>query len=183
MKNLTLSLLAVFVLAGCAGPQTLVSQGPAAKLVIDLNSDSVGTNAKVWRVSKFDDETCSADDKGTLIARQLFGNSGGTLEPIPLPVGEKITLGFGYIEARFAQNRECSYALTFKPEENEKYTAKFAVSNNSQACKVSLIDSAGRSVDKTTPVKSCVVGLMGKINNGQPGVLDWKITVNVVRVP
>ena len=180
MKNASGCLLAACLLCACSPPRPLVSTGPTATLAPSLSSDSVGTSGKFWRVYKFNDATCTSSEKGVVFARKLTGNSGGDLAPIVLPAGNRITLGFGYMESRFAQNRECSYTVTFTPEANQHYTARFAVTGNSNACDLSLTDSTGHPAEASQPVMSCVVGLLNhKIRNGQPGVLNWKIQVDL----
>lgn len=131
---------------------------------------------KMRRIFKFDDTSCVADSDGVIVARQLLGNAGGNLEPVTLPAEENVTLGFGYIEARHLQNRQCSETLTFRPVANESYTAAFSVTGQSRSCSVRLTDSQGRQVATATPATSCVLGLMKKkLPNGQGGILNWKL--------
>ncbi len=177
-------LFATAALAGCAGPQALPVKGPASTLAIHLSSDSVDTSMKTWRIFKFDDASCVADSDGTLIAKQILGNSGGQLEPIRLPADENITIGFGYIEARFGQSRQCSHTLTFRPQANQSYAAHFAVVGNSNDCSVALRDGQERIVATSTPARSCVLGLLkDKLPNGQGGGQNYKykVTVHTVR--
>ncbi len=68
---------------------------------------------KTWRIFESDDASCMTDSDGMIVARQLLGNSGRNLEPVTLPAAESVRLGFGYIEARHLQNRQCSHTLTF----------------------------------------------------------------------
>ena len=108
----------------------------AATLNIELASDAKGTTGKFWRISTFEDKTCQSDDRGTQIARKLLGNSGGLLKPVGIPAGREVTIGFGYMESRFRQTRECSYTLTFIPTASRNYKAFFSVNSDAGQCGV-----------------------------------------------
>ena len=173
------SLIASLILGGCASSHSLVTSGPSAKLSIHLASQSQNTNVQAWRISSYDDQTCVKDEDGTLAARKV-GNSGGALESFDVPAEKPVTLGFWYSEARYAQNRECSYTLTFSPAANGSYSARFEVADGANACRVLLNDSEGQPVATSTPVLSCAKTQAGKVPNGGTGILNWKFNVTAV---
>ena len=184
MKNSLLAAPLALLLTACVSPQALDIRGPSAKLAINHSSDSVGTTTMTWRVFYFESAACAEGDKGTMVARKLLGDGTNALETVTLPAGQPATLAFGYVEARFAQNRECSYAMTFTPAEQASYTAHFAVIGASSACAVVLTDAAGKVVPFDKPPTSCFANLQGKRSaNGQGSILDYKIKVNVTTVP
>lgn len=161
------------LLTACATPKSLVADGPSAELAFTLDSQSPGGGmGQHWHVWKFDDATCQAQEKGVLVARKRRKTP---LAPIRLPAGRPVTLAFWYIEANFAQNKECSYTWTFTPTAGETYTVDLKVSPYVM-CAAGLGAASGAAPDVDTPVNSCVTGLLGrKIPNGEPATITYSV--------
>ena len=156
------------------------SAEPTATLNIELASDAKRTTGKFWRISTFEDRTCQSDDRGTQIAKKLLGNSGGLLKPVSIPAGREVTIGFGYIESRFKQTRECSYTLTFTPTASRNYKAFFSVNSDTGQCGVVLQGDDATPVETSAPALACVHGLMPKLQNGQMGGRDVDIQMKIL---
>lgn len=173
--------IAIYALASIAlfVPDRARSAEPSATLNIELASDAKGTTGKFWRISTFEDKTCRSDDRGTQIARKLLGNSGGVLKPVSIPADREVTIGFGYMESRFRQTRECSYTLTFTPGASRHYNALFSVVADTGRCGVVLQSDDATPVETAAPAMTCVHGLMERLQNGQVGIRDIDIRVNV----
>ncbi|RDZ26170.1 hypothetical protein [Lysobacter silvisoli] len=166
--------VAFLLLTGCLSPQALVKgDAPSAELAFDLQSQSTGGGlGKHWHVWKYEDAACEAKEKGVLVARKRLKQP---MAPIRLPADRPVTLAFWYIEANFGQNRECTYTWTFTPNAGEKYSVDLRVSPY-VSCDVRLTGASGVPVPATTPVNSCVTGLLGrKIENGHPAVVEYRV--------
>ena len=164
----TLAPLALFSPSSLAAEET-------AEITFNIQSDSAGGGmGKHWTIWQFNDPTCETKEKGERIAKKRRNKP---IAPVTVPAGRPITLAFWYIEANFAQNRECSYTWTFTPVTGAKYTADLAVSPTI-SCKASLADSSGQAIPSSQPVNSCVAGLYGhKIANGEPAVITYRATI------
>lgn len=161
---------------GCVSTEVLAPKGPAAELVMDTESHSIGGGlGRHWHVWKFKDPACSDSEKGVRVARKRKGKP---METLHLPAEQPITLAFWYIESSFGVNRECSYTWTFTPKTGEHYSARLAVSRDIH-CNATLVDAAGAPVDVSTPLNSCVIGLYGqRIPNGEPAIITYEVRVH-----
>ncbi|WP_377154559.1 hypothetical protein ACFJIX_21100 [Roseateles sp. UC29_93] len=166
--------LAAAGVTGCGGPQALVTSGPAATLAVDVRAASTSTNLQAWRVSSFEDASCKSEQDGVLVARRI-ANSGGALEPFKVPAGKPVTIGIGYVEARYMQNRECSFTFTFTPQEQASYRTRFEVNGEVDSCVALLVDANDEPVAVSAPEMSCVKGLMKRLTNGGAGHLQYKL--------
>jgi hypothetical protein len=148
---------AIFLsLAGCA--QVLPITGQGAKLDVQLSNDATGSALQNWHVRKFDNAQCDAKQDDVLLSKRVLSHGATALDPIVLPTGNKITLGFSYFDAHLGRNMGCDYTVTFVPVEARHYTARFAITGNVSACTVAIVDAAGQAVAATSPVRSCIHG-------------------------
>ena len=174
MKATSPLLIGLLVLGVGYGSRVLAAEDPAEiNFTIQSNSTHEGIG-KHWTVWQFKDPSCETKEKGERIAKKRRNKP---IPPVSLPAGRPVTIAFYYVEANFAQNRECSYTWTFTPMAGEKYSSDLVVSPNI-SCKATLASSAGESVQTSTPANSCVVGLYGaKVANGEPATVGYKTYV------
>ena len=174
MKATSSLLLGLLGLGFGYGSEVIASENSAEiNFTIQSNSTHEGIG-KHWTVWRFNDPSCETKEKGERIAKKRRNKP---IPPVSLPAGRPVTIAFYYVEANFAQNRECSYTWTFTPTAGEKYSSDLVVSSNI-SCKATLVSSSGESVQTTTPVNSCVVGLYGaKVANGEPATIGYKTYV------
>lgn len=165
MKSI-LYVAAALALTACA--QSLPIKGNGANMEVRLSNESTRSYMQNWQIRAFEDERCEKEEIGVLLANKSLSRGATSLNPITLPTASKVTLGFRYLDARLGVTGVCDYAFTFTPVENQRYQAHFAVRDDAASCKVDLLDSAGRTVEVSTPAQACVAGMVATFTpNGQ----------------
>jgi hypothetical protein len=170
----TLIVLAALLLPSVVLAKPPLPAGPAAELAFELHSDSTGGGLGAhWNVFAFEDPACPPKQKGKRVAHKKRNKP---MPPVQLVAGRPVTLAFYYLEANYAENRECSYTWTFTPSEGVKYNAHLAVSRDVR-CSLALVDAAAQPVPGQTPVHSCVAGLYGQHPNGEPARITYRVRI------
>jgi hypothetical protein len=164
------------LLAACVVPgYTLPDGKPQAELKFEVSTDSAGATLATpsYLVRTFGDPNCSEPTEGT---RLLTIKSTGPKDvggPIKVVGGEPLTLGVTTLEARLAQNRQCSFTTTFTPAAGQSYTVQFVSRDQARACGLRVLDADGKQVAHKDPVNSCATTFAGQLKNGGGGMLIW----------
>lgn len=174
LKN-AVALCATMILGGCASAYRAPEAGASATISFDLTSDSTGTSTRTFTAWAYEDLSCKPSKYGAKLDSKALADAHEILGPTKVAGGSPFTFALSYIEARFAQNRECSYTASFVPAAGQTYAVNFAVVNQSLGCGLKITDQSGESVQYQSPEYSCAETMAGKIKNGGAGILDWKI--------
>lgn len=186
-KSLHLSALAcasaaALGLGGCASNYKAPEGKPLAKLDFAVSTDSTRTTLVVTRILAYADLDCKPNPAGELIEKR-YQDPVEVFNTIDIPANEPFTFAIWYSEARFAQNRECSYTAQFTPQEGRQYRANMELAGDMSSCRMNIEDRLApqpSSVSFRSPQNSCAETLFGIAPNGQPTNLLWKIKVDVV---
>lgn len=164
------------LMTACVVPAYTVPAGKStAELNFEVSNDSTGiTLAKPsYLIATFEDANCSTATDGTrLLTIKSTGHKdvGG---PVTVIAGDPITLAITTVEARFFQNRQCSFTTTFTPSVGQSYTVQFASIYQAHACGMRILDAAGKQVTHKEPTKSCAITFAGPVKNGGAGIKIW----------
>ena len=175
-------LAASLAFVGCATSYKAPAGRPLAKLDFSVSTDSTRTTLLVTRILAYGGLDCKPNPNGELIEKR-YQDPTELFNTIDIPANEPFTFAIWYSEARFAQNRECSYTAQFTPREGGQYRANMELLGNMSSCRMNIEERSGpqpSNVPFSSPEKSCSETLIGIVPNGKPTNLLWDIKVNVV---
>lgn len=179
--KLLLFFVSSLLLTGCATQYRAPNDKAKAKLIVDMESDSTNTTLISIYVRAHDMPDCNPSPHGETLTSERFANKKTTLAPEDIIAGEQFTFTVSYIEARFAQNRSCSFTASFVPEVDMTYFAHFRSLNNGMTCDLKMDDHQKKPVAFTEPEFSCVKSLAGQsIQNRKASILNWRVTATTV---
>jgi len=173
MYRFFVGLSVVVGLAGCASTYSIPTSIPSADIFVTAaNSPSgvTGRNIYLWA---FKDEQCTQSDHGTLAGRShAFANSAlAASEPQKIPANDKFVFTAGYIDSRFAQNRQCTVTAAFVPEQGHLYRALIQVDDDVTKCGLGILDVTGGSEKRVAfamPKYACLFNSNIARENGKP---------------
>jgi hypothetical protein len=141
-----------------------------------VSSDSTDTTAKSFQIWAYEDLSCAPANHGSSLDSKRLASDTERLGPVKVATDKPFTFAVAYGEARFAQNRSCSFTAAFWPAADQTYSVRFKAVNQSAACGLQITDSRGTPVRYEAPQMSCTEGVAGKTKNGGAGILDWQIS-------
>ena len=166
----------LLILSGCASTYSLPSNQPSATLSFQLSTDSTDTTAKGFQIDAYEDLSCAPAKHGSSLASKRLADDQERLGPVKVSTDQPFTFAVAYSEARFAQNKSCSFTAAFWPATDQVYSVQFKVVKQSAACGLQITDSRGNPVRYEAPQMSCAEGVGGgKTQNGGAGILNWTI--------
>jgi len=173
MYRFFVGLSVVVGLGGCASTYSIPTSTPSAGIFVTAgNNPSAVTSRNVY-LWAFKDEQCTASDHGTLAGRSnAFGSSAlAASEPQKIVANNKLVFTAGYIDSRFAQNRQCAVTAAFVPEEGHLYKALIQVDDDVTKCGLGILDVTGGSEKRvafTMPKYACLFNSNIVRENGRP---------------
>jgi hypothetical protein len=120
-------------------------------------------------VHAFADLQCSKYANGTRIGVEVFAHPPETFGPVNIIADQPFTFGMFYGEARFAENRDCAFMVSFTPEPGRSYVARFISKNEGGSCDVELEDHTSSPTDIEFATTEYVCGDQNVPNGGRTG--------------
>jgi hypothetical protein len=127
----------------------------------------------------YEDFSCAASKYGPVLDTKSLADATEQLGPFNVVAGKPFVFAADYMEARIAQNKECSYTASFVPAPGQSYVVRFAAVNQVQGCGVQVSDGNGSKVAYKAPELSCVSTFAGRVRNGGAGVLNWGVQTRI----
>jgi deoxyribodipyrimidine photolyase-like uncharacterized protein len=171
-----------FALAACLPTYEVSTAQDTAEFFLSTTNDSQSTTLRSAYVWAFKDEECTRSPLGMRAGQAVNNDSGATTTPLKVVANEKFVFTAGYIDARFAQNRQCSVTAAFVPRKNRRYKAQLVVSDDVRGCRVGVYDvtsNKDQQIEFSMPQYLCDdEGKTARLN-GSPLWTDWQVQVNV----
>jgi hypothetical protein len=172
-----------FGLTACLPAYEVSPANDTAEFSLSATNDSQSTTLRSAYVWAFKDEERNRSELGMRAGQAINNDSGATTTPLKVVANEKFVFTAGYIDARFAQNRQCSVTAAFVPRKNRRYKAQLVVTDDVRGCRVGVYDvtsNKDQQIEFSMPKFVC--GDEGKTArlNGRPLWTDWQVQVTVV---
>ncbi len=178
MKILYISLISVALLSGCASTYSAHRTKPTAEFYLVAENDSKSTTLQNVFLWAFKNTQCEANEYGTRMGSVLSNSSPANTPPHTVVANEPLVFTAVYIDARFAQNRQCAITGEFTPLPNRRYVARLAATNDVGACDLGVYEARE---GKQEPLKIempefvCEYGASRKLKNGRPLTTNWRV--------
>ena len=166
------------IMTGCQKAYIAPNDSNVAEMIFIARNDSIGTSVRKVRVLSFPNSKCANGMGSRKIAQKMFSRHYEAFGPIKVVANKPFTFAVTYLDARAAQNRDCSVTATFTPLTGHSYKAAFDVVDDVSQCGLKVQDNTFQEVSDVTfesPEYSCVESFIEeKVHNGQAGWLNYK---------
>ena len=174
--------IALIGLTGCMSTYKAPLNRPNAEIFATAETDESVSNSRMVWLEAFKNEECADSDNGIRLGSSPpFANTRITSSPPnAIAAEEKFVFTAVYMDARFAQNRQCSLTGAFIPREARRYKVLVKVDDHVTSCGLGLYDvttGIEQQVEFTMPKYACRGRTDNAGLNGRPLWTNWQVQV------